>query len=81
MTHFGPIDDVDAHLGRVRRWIDEWCPRAAEQSQDEWVAALEQRFADEGDEVREQFVQATPPDQQYLGLERYWRKRAEQDAA
>ena len=33
------------------------------------------------DEVRERYRQAAPPDQLWLGLERYWRKRREREDA
>ena len=38
---------------------------------------LEARFDAEGVEIAERLRQAMPPDQLWLGLERYWRKRAE----
>ena len=34
-----------------------------------------------GDELTSAFTQASPPDQLFQGLERYWRKRAEREAA
>ena len=34
-----------------------------------------------GEEAAAAFLQAAPPDQIFLGLERYWRKRAEREAA
>jgi hypothetical protein len=34
-----------------------------------------------GDEIGTRLVQAAPPDQLWLGLDRYWRKRAEREEA
>ena len=33
------------------------------------------------EELAERLRQAAPPDQLWLGLERYWRKRAEREAS
>jgi hypothetical protein len=33
------------------------------------------------DDTAESYFQAVPPDQAYLGLERYWSKKAEREAA
>jgi hypothetical protein len=42
---------------------------------------VEERVREDADDATtERFIQAAPPDQLYLGLERYWRKRAEREA-
>ena len=43
-----------------------------------WLAG---RFDAEGGEIAERLRQAMPPDQLWLGLERYWRKRREAEQA
>jgi hypothetical protein len=41
---------------------------------------LDDQIAASGDgAVRERYTQAAPPDQLWLGLERYWRKRRERE--
>jgi hypothetical protein len=43
-----------------------------------FIARLEARMSDATDPATvESFEQAAPPDQLYMGLERYWRKKAE----
>jgi glyoxylase-like metal-dependent hydrolase (beta-lactamase superfamily II) len=82
LTHFGYVDDVAGQLARTRTWLDEWGPRVREMSQDEFVTQVEALVRSEiGDEAGDSFVQAAPLDHSYMGLERYWRKRAEREAA
>jgi glyoxylase-like metal-dependent hydrolase (beta-lactamase superfamily II) len=76
LTHFGAYEDVAAHLDTLR---------AALRKQADWVRDLDEP------EFRERrrawvddapvYEQAAPSDQMWQGLERYWRKRAERDAA
>jgi glyoxylase-like metal-dependent hydrolase (beta-lactamase superfamily II) len=80
LTHFGTTDEVGAQLDRVREWLSTWGPRARELDRDTFVSAVEERFAETGEDVAARLTQAAPPDQVYLGLERYWRKRAERDS-
>jgi glyoxylase-like metal-dependent hydrolase (beta-lactamase superfamily II) len=78
ITHFGAYEDVDQQLDALARRLDEWAQRVREQDQETFIAGVREeiaRAADAGTE--EAFAQAAPPDQLYLGLERYWRKRAE----
>jgi hypothetical protein len=43
-----------------------------------FIARLEEQLFDATDPATvEAFEQAAPPNQLYMGLERYWRKRAE----
>jgi glyoxylase-like metal-dependent hydrolase (beta-lactamase superfamily II) len=82
LTHFGYVDDVSPHLDKVRAWLDDWAPRARGLSESEFVAEVDALVRSEiGDEAAERFTQAAPLDHTYMGLERYWRKRAEREAA
>ena len=46
--------------------------------EERFIAKLETSLAEATDPATvEAFEQAAPPDQLYLGLERYWRKRAQ----
>ena len=77
LTHFGYADEPQAQLGRLLEALAR---------QLEWAglgdAAAFQRAlqAARPDDVAPQLVQAAVPDQLYLGLERYLRKRAEAPA-
>jgi glyoxylase-like metal-dependent hydrolase (beta-lactamase superfamily II) len=82
LTHFGYVDDVAGQLGRTRAWLDEWGPLARDMSTEEFVARVEALVRSEiGDEAGDRFLQAAPLDHSHMGLARYWRKRAEREAA
>jgi glyoxylase-like metal-dependent hydrolase (beta-lactamase superfamily II) len=82
LTHFGYVDDVDAQLDRVRTWLDEVGPLARDESTEEFARRVEERMRSAtSDEAGDRLVQAAPPEQMHLGLARYWRKKAEREAA
>jgi len=81
MTHFGAADDVAGQLDRVESWLNEASELAARDDPEAFGAWIDERFDAQGPEVAERLRQAMPPDQLWLGLERYWRKRRERDAA
>jgi glyoxylase-like metal-dependent hydrolase (beta-lactamase superfamily II) len=77
LTHFGGFDDVPQLAADA---LDELsaCADAARRLDeaaflDWYMAHLRDRVAD--DAVRATYIQANPPPLEYLGLERYWRKR------
>ena len=74
LIHFGVADDVERHLGELRRRLREWAERVR-------AGASEQEFEREaaGDlgADREPYEQAMPFWQSYAGLKRYWDKRNE----
>jgi glyoxylase-like metal-dependent hydrolase (beta-lactamase superfamily II) len=77
-THFGESADASAELGELSRRLDGWARWARDQDLDGFVATLRDTVAaGAGEELLARYTQAAPPDQLYLGLERYWRKRAE----
>jgi glyoxylase-like metal-dependent hydrolase (beta-lactamase superfamily II) len=77
MTHFGAAADPDAQIDRVERWLREAAAASEAGDRDafaSWIAAtLDAEPADVADRMR----QAMPPEQLWLGMERYWRKRRE----
>jgi glyoxylase-like metal-dependent hydrolase (beta-lactamase superfamily II) len=81
LTHFGEVGAVGEQIEAVRRWLSEWGPQARDLDKEEWCAKVKQRMHEAGDEIGERLEQAAPPDQLWLGLDRYWRKRAEREAA
>jgi glyoxylase-like metal-dependent hydrolase (beta-lactamase superfamily II) len=81
LTHFGYVDDVNGQLDKTRAWLDEWGPRARDLSAEEFVTQVEALVrAEIGDVSGDRFVQAAPLDHSYMGLARYWKKRAEREA-
>jgi glyoxylase-like metal-dependent hydrolase (beta-lactamase superfamily II) len=83
LTHFGAIDDPAPHLAKVRERLREEAQSARELPED----AYEQRHRNlvvecaESTEAAEELIQCVPPQYQWRGLDRYWRKRAEREAA
>jgi glyoxylase-like metal-dependent hydrolase (beta-lactamase superfamily II) len=78
LTHFGVFEDVSDHLAQLRRTLQSWGDRVAH-GMDEATfvaAARADCLASDPDEA-EEYDQAAPYSQCYLGLERYWRKRRE----
>jgi glyoxylase-like metal-dependent hydrolase (beta-lactamase superfamily II) len=71
-THFGIHSDVGAQLAALRAYLDEWGPRARELDCDAWIAEWREKVASTGESVANQ--QAMPADQQWAGLDRYWRR-------
>jgi glyoxylase-like metal-dependent hydrolase (beta-lactamase superfamily II) len=81
MTHFGASEDVEAQLAAVGRRLDEWAERARDQDCETFVAGVRAEIEQEAPpDTLGAYEQAAPPDQLYAGLERYWRKRAQDTA-
>jgi glyoxylase-like metal-dependent hydrolase (beta-lactamase superfamily II) len=82
LTHFGYVEDVRGQLEKTRAWLDEWGPLARDLSTEEFAARVEARMRESTDPASgDRLVQAAPPDQLHLGLARYWKKKAEREAA
>jgi len=78
LTHFGPVSDVEAQLHRLRTALLDQAELARDVGEEEFIARLEGDLrAAVDDDAVESIEQAAPLDQLYLGLERYWRKRAQ----
>jgi glyoxylase-like metal-dependent hydrolase (beta-lactamase superfamily II) len=77
LTHFGPVDDAAAQLERVRAQLHRQVELAARQDPDAFAAALSEQARAEAGADGDALIQAAPPDQLYLGLDRWRRKRAE----
>jgi glyoxylase-like metal-dependent hydrolase (beta-lactamase superfamily II) len=82
LTHFGPVTDVVEQLHRVRAALLGAADAARLEGEERFVAALEDGVREATDpHTLERFEQAAPPNQLYMGLARYWRKKAEGAAA
>ncbi|MGH2955596.1 MAG: MBL fold metallo-hydrolase [Solirubrobacterales bacterium] len=82
ITHFGEIAEPAAHFAIVGERLREQAERARELGAEEFERRLRQEVAGAGDEATAKaMLQAVPPEQQWPGLERYWRKRGEATSA
>jgi glyoxylase-like metal-dependent hydrolase (beta-lactamase superfamily II) len=73
ITHFGATEAVDDQLDELGRRLDSFAELARDQDQDEFIASIERQ---EPPDLVDFYRQAAPPDQLYMGLDRYWNKRA-----
>jgi glyoxylase-like metal-dependent hydrolase (beta-lactamase superfamily II) len=81
VTHFGRFEDVPEHLARVREALAERAERARRLNPDEFAAWSEAETRGAVDaSTAESLIQAAPPEQMGLGLQRYWDKREEREA-
>jgi glyoxylase-like metal-dependent hydrolase (beta-lactamase superfamily II) len=78
ITHFGVIDEPDAHLETVRERLGRAETLAATSDAAGFVTAIERDFGAAADpETAAAYLQAMPPEQQWLGLERYLSREPE----
>jgi glyoxylase-like metal-dependent hydrolase (beta-lactamase superfamily II) len=77
LTHFGAYDDVGAHLDAMREALRRQAEWARELDEEAFLARRRE-WVEGAPRIYEQ---AAPSEQMWLGLERYWRKRAEREAA
>jgi len=78
LTHFGQVTQVTDHLHRMRMALIDQAERARQKDEETFIARMEEELLAATDLATvEAFEQAAPPDQLYMGLERYWRKKAE----
>jgi glyoxylase-like metal-dependent hydrolase (beta-lactamase superfamily II) len=77
LTHFGPVADAPAQLERLRVQLHRQAELAARQDPDAFAAALSEQARAEAGADGDALIQAAPPDQLYLGLDRWRRKHAE----
>jgi glyoxylase-like metal-dependent hydrolase (beta-lactamase superfamily II) len=81
LTHFGAVADVEAQLDAVRASLHELADLARRTDAATVTAAVRERVDRSGDAlVRAAYQAAVPAEHIHLGLERYWRKRAERAA-
>jgi glyoxylase-like metal-dependent hydrolase (beta-lactamase superfamily II) len=76
LTHFGRVDEVAPQLERLRAGLRANAERARSADRERFLASLEadiDSHVDAGAAAR--LRQAAPPEQLWLGLERYWRTR------
>ena len=88
LTHFGAVeDDVPGYLETTRSRIREEADLVKGMAQGAYEEDLQRRIREQmtdeglGEETIEELLQAVPTAYQWRGLDRYWRKRAEREAA
>ena len=82
LTHAGRFDDVERHLDAVREHLREHASLSEGGDREAFANHLAAEVEGAGDDaVAERLTQAAPPDQMWMGLERYWTKRREREAA
>jgi glyoxylase-like metal-dependent hydrolase (beta-lactamase superfamily II) len=82
LTHFGRHEDVAEQIASVREGLRVQGELARDNDLEGFVEGLRRRLSEHMDPAAQaSFEQAAPPDQLYQGLERYWRKREEAQAA
>jgi glyoxylase-like metal-dependent hydrolase (beta-lactamase superfamily II) len=74
LTHFGQVDDPLAQLERVRESLHAQAKIAEDNDLDGFVATYSARVHEHAGTAAEAILQAAPPDQLYLGLERWLTK-------
>jgi len=82
ITHYGDYGDVAEHLDRLRAALAHWSELAGRVDSETYAAALQAAAAAAFDEENARsFGQAMPPDQQWLGLNRWHQRGREAGAA
>jgi len=79
LTHFGAVEDPGPHLAQVRERLREEAQLARELPEDEYERCHRERVAERAStpEAAAELIQCVPPEYQWRGLDRYWRKREE----
>jgi glyoxylase-like metal-dependent hydrolase (beta-lactamase superfamily II) len=77
ITHFGAVDDPAAHIEVVRERLAEQADRARRLDAEGFAKAILEDAERAVGPGAASMLQAVPADQQWAGLDRYWRKRAE----
>jgi len=76
LTHFGAVENPIEHLGTVRERLREEADLARDLSEADYERHHRERVAEAVDpETAAELIQCVPPEYQWRGLDRYWRKR------
>lgn len=74
ITHFGLIDDPEAHVELMRRRLATQLQRARELDAEAFERTLVEEMEAEGGAEADALKQSVPPEQQYAGLKRHLEK-------
>jgi glyoxylase-like metal-dependent hydrolase (beta-lactamase superfamily II) len=75
LTHFGAVDEVDAQLDAVGERLRRWAQAARGGDRGAFLGVVDADLEASDPETAVRIRQAAPPEQLWMGLERYWRKR------
>jgi glyoxylase-like metal-dependent hydrolase (beta-lactamase superfamily II) len=75
LTHFGAVDEVDAQLDAVGERLRRWAQAARGGDRGAFLGVVDADLEASDPETAARIRQAAPPEQLWMGLERYWRKR------
>jgi glyoxylase-like metal-dependent hydrolase (beta-lactamase superfamily II) len=82
LTHFGAVENPIEHLEKVRIRLREEADLARDLSEEEYEHHHRTLVAESvGPDTADELIQCVPPEYQWRGLDRYWSKRAEREAA
>jgi glyoxylase-like metal-dependent hydrolase (beta-lactamase superfamily II) len=81
LTHFGSVEAPLQHLAKAEEELGRVAESSRGRDRDAFLDDLEARIDSGSPELAERIRSAMPPEQVWLGLERYWRKRDEKRAA
>jgi glyoxylase-like metal-dependent hydrolase (beta-lactamase superfamily II) len=79
LTHFGAVEEPEEHLAIVRERLREEAELARALSEADYEKRHRERVAEAAasEDVAAELLQSVPPEYQWRGLDRYWRKREE----
>jgi len=82
LIHFGAYNDVEAHLATLRETLNRWADWV-ENGMDEqtFVAAARHDVSQTEPDLADAYDRAAPYWHHFRGIDRYWRKRREANAA
>ena len=75
LTHFGSVEDPERHLAATEAELDRLDAGSRDSDRERFMDELERRIDAEPPELAERTRAAMPPEQVWLGLERYQRLR------
>ncbi len=75
LTHYGSAEDPEAHLAATLAELERLAESSRERDRERFLAGLEARIGAEPPDLAERVRSAMPPEQTWLGLERYQRHR------
>jgi len=78
LTHFGP-HDAELQIDAARAAVLAASDRSSRGDREAFFRGLDQDLEAEPGDVAARVRQAAPPEQLWLGMERYWRKRRERE--
>ncbi|HEU4802474.1 MAG TPA: MBL fold metallo-hydrolase [Solirubrobacterales bacterium] len=75
LTHYGSVDEPRSHLAATLAELERLAASSRDADREGFLAELEGRIDAEPAELAERTRSAMPPEQVWMGLERYWRTR------